>query len=65
MAVATITAPSIRRERAAEPVAERTTQRPSEPDAPPKPLAAARGIALAIGLGALAWALVIAVLLRL
>ena len=65
MAVATIGAPAIRRERAPEQTAGRVQARPAPLDAPPKPLGPARGIALAVGLGALAWALIILALQRL
>jgi hypothetical protein len=60
MAAATASGPAVRRERASEPVARRAIQL----DERPAPLGPARGVALAIGLGALAWLLLIAVLLR-
>jgi hypothetical protein len=63
MAVATAGAPPIRRERTEEPVAERAP-RPNPPEPRPEPLGPARGIALAIAVGALAWAFIIAALLR-
>jgi hypothetical protein len=65
MAMANVGAPAARRERAPEPVDERAAQRPIQLDDRPDPLAPARGIAVAVGLGVLAWALVIAALLRL
>ncbi len=63
MAVATVGAPPLRRERTSEPVAERAS-RTNAPDLRPEPLGPARGIALAIAAGALAWAFVVAALLR-
>lgn len=63
MVVATGAAPAIRRERAPD-AAERAAQRPIQADERPRPLGPARGIALAVGVGALAWALLIAFLLR-
>jgi hypothetical protein len=64
MAVATAGAPGLRREQATEPAAERAQQRPIQLDARPEPLGPVRGIALAVGLGVAAWALVVAILLR-
>jgi hypothetical protein len=64
MAAATAGAPAVRRERASEPVADRPPQRPIQLDELPAPLGPARGVALAIGLGALAWLFLIAILLR-
>jgi hypothetical protein len=64
MAVATVGAPALRRERAAEPVAERAPQRPIQLEARPEPLGPVRGIALAVAMGVGAWALIFAILLR-
>lgn len=62
MAVAASGAAPVRRERAAEP--NGNARRPIQLDELPEPLGPARGIAIAVALGAIAWALVIAVLLR-
>jgi len=64
MAVATAVAPTVRRERAPEPVVDRAAGRPIQLEEQPAPLGPARGVALAIGLGALGWLVLIAVLLR-
>jgi hypothetical protein len=64
MAAATAGAPAVRRERASQAVADRRAPRPIQLDERPAALGPARGIALAIGLGALAWVFLIAVLLR-
>lgn len=63
LAAVTVGAPPIRRERTPEPVAERAP-RSTPPDVRPEPLGPARGIALAVAVGALAWAFLIAALLR-
>ena len=52
--VATVGAAPVRRERASEPVADRALARPIQLDARPEALGPARGIILAVGLGALA-----------
>ena len=62
IAVATAGAPALRRERASEP--ERAHQAPIQLDARPEPLGPVRGIALAVALGAAAWVLLVAILLR-
>ncbi|MFI5315065.1 MAG: hypothetical protein ACHQ6T_05160 [Myxococcota bacterium] len=64
MAAATAGAPAIRREHAPEPVVDRALRQPVQLEERPEPLGPIRGIALAIGLGALAWLALIAVLLR-
>jgi hypothetical protein len=64
MAAATAGAPAVRRERAPEPVVDRAAPRPIQLDERPAALGPARGIAIAVGLGALAWLFLIAVLLR-
>lgn len=62
VAVATAGAAPARRERATEPAA--SVPRPIQLQERPEPLGPLRGIALAVALGALGWALVIAALLR-
>lgn len=62
IAVATAGAAPVRRERAAEPTGN--PRRPIHLDERPEPLGPVRGVALAVALGALGWALAIAALLR-
>lgn len=64
MAPVTAAGPAIRRERAPELGVDRLASRASEVEEPLAPIGPARGVALAIGLGALAWLFLIAVLLR-
>jgi len=61
MAVATVGAPARRVDAPAERAVPRAA--PADVEAKPAPLAPARGIAIALGLGALGWALVAAFLL--
>jgi hypothetical protein len=62
VAVATAGGAPARRERAADPAGN--PRRPIQLDERPEPLGPVRGIALAVALGAIAWVLAIAVLLR-
>lgn len=62
MAVATYGAAAIRRERALE--SERAQPSANPSDERPAALAPARGIALAVALGVIGWALVIVAVLR-
>jgi hypothetical protein len=63
MAAATAGAPAIRRDRPADPAVDRFTRRPIQLDERPAPLGAPRGIAIAMALGALLWAVAIAAVL--
>jgi hypothetical protein len=64
MAAATAGGPAVRRERAPEPFVDRAPRQPVQLDERPDRLGPIRGVAFAIGLGALAWLALIAVLLR-
>ena len=63
IAVAAAAAPAVRRERVADPPIDRAARRVLPTDERPVPLGPARGIAIALGLGALVWVIVAAYLI--
>jgi hypothetical protein len=58
MAVAVAGAPAARRERVTDAPLDRPLRAPVPADDRPQPLGPARGIAIALGVGAIAWTLI-------
>jgi hypothetical protein len=63
MAAATAGAPAIRQDRSTDPVSDRWARRPIQLDERPTPVDAPRGIAIAMALGAVIWAIAISAVL--
>jgi hypothetical protein len=63
LAPATAAGPVLRRDRPADPAADRAARRPIQLENRPAPLGAPRGIAIAMAMGAIMWALAIAAVL--